>query len=305
MWVLMREEVVAEASGTKDIPDLSGLGESELLSIPEENLPAALLPEFEQRREEALQKKQTSDASGFNARLNSQSRDKERNRTDDLQRDELEAYHNEMRDIYEREDALLDELNTEEREDKKRLAQIDSRALKLSDGRLAYVGTNGTYVDQGGQLLRGNDAAEAKAQNQLHPDAATWAERSATEQKIEDEQKMRQDVQNMQAQEKQEDSGNLSADQMANNLRDRGATISRYETEFAERAKAGESQLEATGKTVTDATFGGDDYIAAYGGSGSTLGPAFAAAVNGTNAGDPNAKPVPQPQNTPVQALTR
>jgi hypothetical protein len=95
----MRGEVVAEASGTKDLSDLSGLDESELLSIPEENLPTALLPEFEQRREGALLKKQMSDAGEFNTRLNSQNLTKERGRVDDQQRGELQAYQNEIRDI--------------------------------------------------------------------------------------------------------------------------------------------------------------------------------------------------------------
>ncbi len=73
-----------------------------------------------------LQKKQTVDASDFDARLNSQSHAKEENAVEDEQRYEMEAeaYQAEMRDIYEREDILLKELDAEEQQDQKQLAEL-------------------------------------------------------------------------------------------------------------------------------------------------------------------------------------
>lgn len=298
---------MTEAKGTKNLSDLSGLSESEVLSIPEENLPASLLPEFLQRREEALQKKQTDDASDYDARLISQSRAKDQSRTNDQQRSEMEAeaYQAEMRDIYGRENALLADLNVEEVQDKKRLADIDSRALKLSDGRLAYVGANGTYVDRQGQLLQGKDDTEARAQNQLHPDAATWSERSAAKQQLDDTMRMRQDVLAMEAQQKKEDAGNLSGDQMASSLRDRGATISRYETEFAERSEARQSSMSVTEKTITNATYGGDDYMAAYSKPGDSLMSTFVKAADPSAASGSNPNAQSHTQNVPTPAFTR
>ncbi len=296
---------MAEANGAKNLSDLSGLSESELLSIPEENLPAALLPDILQRREEALHKKQAEEAGGYDARLASQNREKEQSRTEDQQRVEMETYQSEMRDIYQRENALLEELDVEERKDKKRLAEIDSRALKLSGGRLAYVGANGTYVDQNGQVLRGNDEAEAKAQKLLHPDAATWAEHSAAETQLDEAKQMRREIENMRAQEQQEDRNGVSAEQMASNVSTRGAAVSRYETEFAEEFQSKSAAVQETGKSITNSTFGGDDYMAAYGQQGASLVSSFAAAADGSAASGSNPKSKRQPQKAPAPAHTR
>jgi len=296
---------VGTTDGTKDLSDLSGLSEPELLSMPEDNLPASQLPELLQRREDALQKKRALDASGDETRLNSQNRTKEQTETEDEQRYQMEAeaYQAAMRDIYDREDILLKEVDDQEQREQQQLADIDRRALRLSDGRLAYVGTNGAYVDQQGHVLQGKDAADAQAQNRLHPDAATWAERSSAKQQYDATIKLKQEILDAKNRQVEEDGKDLTPEQRQASVSENSATISRYETEFQEQLAM--TSANASGAVATDSTFGGDDYMAAYGGSGSALGPAFAAAANGTNANAAGTKLQAQPQTAPAPAPMR
>ncbi len=58
------------------------------------------------------------------------------------------------------------------------MEQLDSNALRISDGSRAYVGDNGQYHDKDGQVLVGDDHEEAQAAHLENPDATSWKERS-------------------------------------------------------------------------------------------------------------------------------
>ncbi len=90
---------------------------------------------------------------------------------------------------------------------------------------------------------------------------------------------------NIQAQQKREDNEGPSGSQMAANLSTRSAAISRYETDYAEEFQSRSATVQTAGASVTDATFGGDDYMAAYGSSGGNLTSAFGAAADPANKG--------------------
>jgi hypothetical protein len=62
-------------------------------------------------------------------------------------------------------------IDVQEREIEKRQQQIDGRAIRLHDGRRAYVDGDG-YADGQGRELTGADYDEAHRLHQQHPDAA-------------------------------------------------------------------------------------------------------------------------------------
>ena len=84
--------------------------------------------------------------------------------------------------IAEREDELLVEARRE-----------DERAIKLHDGRRAYVDGK-DYRDAEGQKLTGADRAEAEIDHLDHPDATTWQEKHALDEQWKATERLRSKV---------------------------------------------------------------------------------------------------------------
>jgi hypothetical protein len=91
----------------------------------------------------------------------------------------LAEYEREMTEVRTRADRLMERLDEQERETRKRLAEADSRAIVLHDGRRVLVGgRDGEYIDEAdGRKLEGADRQEA--QDLRQPNSETAAEQKA------------------------------------------------------------------------------------------------------------------------------
>jgi hypothetical protein len=90
----------------------------------------------------------------------------EAHRKEAQQRDE---YARQMEQVRERADELLARLDEQERETRQKIAEADSRAIVLADGRRVLVGKNGDYIDEAsGMRLDGNDKTEAAGKRQAN-----------------------------------------------------------------------------------------------------------------------------------------
>src|SRR5262249_3767447 len=116
--------------------NLDDLPDEELLSLPESNIDPAQLDRFRSRRSEILEKKQAEETAPSMAAT---SRGQERARAENRQELEMERYVLALENFRQREDYLIAVIEERHRETLKRLQDIDDRAIKLHDGRRAYV----------------------------------------------------------------------------------------------------------------------------------------------------------------------
>jgi hypothetical protein len=104
-----------------------------------------------------------------------------RKHKDQIEREEYERVLEQAR-IHSEE--LMRHLDAQEREVHKKMAEADSRAIVLRDGRRTLVGRNGEYIDEKtGTKLEGSDAVEA--QSKRRADSETEQERKALEERLE------------------------------------------------------------------------------------------------------------------------
>lgn len=158
--------------------DPTQLSDLEILSLPESNVPAGKLDAFLARRAEVIEKQETGQTAlaldpAHDARQRPDRTIKKQEEQISLQR-----YLVAMQDIRDREDELIEEIEVEHRETLRRLKDIDAHAIKLRDGRRAYVDGD-EFRDRHGILLRGADRREADRLKTKT--SSTWAEESEWE----------------------------------------------------------------------------------------------------------------------------
>ena len=104
-----------------------------------------------------------------------------------------EAKREEEEELHERELTVLAEIA--EREEKLRVEAelLDERAIKLHDGRRAYVDGD-KYRDGDGRELTGADRAQAEVLHLEQPQAATWQEKHQIDEQAQRMEQMRRDI---------------------------------------------------------------------------------------------------------------
>ncbi len=183
-----------------------------------------------------------------------------------LQVKQEEESEHEHRELERREETLLAGLQEREREIFQEAEELDRRAIKLHDGRRAYVDGD-RFRDAEGRELHGADRAAAEQLHLEQPAAATWQEHQAIEQKMKDAERLRHQVEDLKN----------APDSAAEN-----AALTRSEKEFARQTAA---DLKDT-KTLPD--YGSGDIGAAFG-----LSKSFQAATTTPGQETPRGLPAP------------
>lgn len=158
--------------------DPTQLSDLEILSLPESNVPAGKLDAFLARRAEVIEKQETGQtALALDPAHDARQRP---DRTIEKQEEQisLQRYLVAMQGIRDREDELIEEIEAEHRQTLRRLENIDAHAIKLRDGRRAYVDGD-EFRDRYGILLRGADRQEAERLRTKT--SSTWTEQSEWE----------------------------------------------------------------------------------------------------------------------------
>jgi len=210
----------------------------------------------------------------------------EKRRIEEKRRREPLAYEEEMIENEQRTERLLLRIDQEQAKIDERRRQIDDNALRLRDGRRAYIDGD-RYRDGEGRVLTGADEAEAARQHEYHPDASTWADKQEIDRRADENQRLKAKI----LKDRQEAMG---ASATEGNTQAAAQRLDGYEKEFAEKVQAREEAMAAaaTGgnntQSVTD--YGTDDYMNAFADDHQISAvPAFTAAAS-------NVKPA-TPQN--------
>jgi hypothetical protein len=99
------------------------------------------------------------------------------------EQEEREEYERAMEEVRTRSGQLMRRLDEQEREVHKKMAEADSRAIVLGDGRRVLVGRHGEYIDEiAGTKLEGSDTAEAQSKRKANSE--TEEERRALEERL-------------------------------------------------------------------------------------------------------------------------
>lgn len=228
----------------KQDSDIDTMTEAELLVLPESLISAGSLTAYWSLHASALQKenadelaRERSGASLSRRMIGGAEKPDEQAR---LQQEEHE------RDLRRREDALLSTLAVREQQIEKAREEIDSRAIRLADGRRVYVdGDN--FRDGQGRKLEGRDRDEAAGKRQGN--SATWHEREENARKYEEAERRRREIE-----------ANRS-----NSSPERESNLDVYEQEFRADKAAAKKDLE---NGTTDYSAGYDDYLGGPAGSG-------------------------------------
>jgi hypothetical protein len=142
---------------------------------------------------------------------------------------EKEAEQQEV-ELQERESRLIAQINIREDELREEAERQDARAIKLADGRRAYVDGD-KYRDENGRVLAGADRAQAEIDHIDHPDATTWQEHQELAKQWSETEKLKAKVEGLQ-------NGSSGADA--------DKTLSSYEKEFqAQTAKTSQVRSAA------------------------------------------------------------
>jgi hypothetical protein len=119
----------------------------------------------------------------------------ERQRLEEKHRRDQLAVEQQMRVIAERQDRLLQQIEQEQAQVAVRHQEIEDNAMRLRDGRRAYVDGD-RFRDEKGRVLTGADEAEAARQHEYRPDASTWAEKQENERQAEELKTLKQKIVN-------------------------------------------------------------------------------------------------------------
>jgi hypothetical protein len=128
----------------QQLQDLEAMPESELLVLPEANIPAGLLAAIWERTAVIKEKKQEDEAVlrlDTQERRVEQSKERARNEARELA---FEQFQTTMHEVQERSEKLLERLAQREIVAREHLREIDERAIVLKDGRHVYVGRKGS-----------------------------------------------------------------------------------------------------------------------------------------------------------------
>jgi hypothetical protein len=228
--------------------DLDTVPEAELLAVPGEAIPPGRLTAFFTRRAEAAHQHEIDELilelSGDSARhfiIFPGTDPKEKRRREEEERRRAWLAEQEILEYQQRTERLLAQIDGQQRVVEKRRKEIEDNAIRLHDGRCAYVDGD-QYRDEQGRVLEGRDRDEAAEQHRQNPDASTWQDRQKTIDEAEKLERLKQKV-----------------------LKDRGEgtpeekqqRLSGYEQEFQQQIEARAQQAPVD--------YGSADYMAAYG----------------------------------------
>jgi hypothetical protein len=155
-------------------PDQS-LSDAELLAMPAENVsPATLTRAWEQHARHTQEKAQ--EAVETVAVQQHRQADRKEHEQEEERRHErvILEYQETMRAVEQRSDQLLARIDREERRIEERRREIETRAIRLHDGRRVYVDGE-EFRDGEGRALSGSDRTEAA--QKAKPDSAQWADK--------------------------------------------------------------------------------------------------------------------------------
>jgi hypothetical protein len=179
----------------------------------------------------------------------------EKRRIEEKRRREQLAYEEEMIENEQRTERLLLRIDEEQAKIDERRREIENNALRLRDGRRAYIDGD-RYRDGAGRVLTGADEAEAARQHDYHPDASTWADKQEIDRRADENQKLKDKIL------KDREEGQGTSEQAAQRL-------DGYEKEFAEKVQARQEAMDVAAiggnntQPVTD--YGTTDYMNAFG----------------------------------------
>jgi hypothetical protein len=250
--------------------DIESMTPDELLSIPDSNLPAGALTAIwtrragiiEERNAEELARELNPDYTG--PRLLTRAPTTEAERLAREHEESLRLYTETMDQVRAQSSELLDRIDHQQRLDRKRLKEIEDKAIHLHDGRIAYVGQNGTYLDGQGRQLQGADAQEADDRHSQNPNASTWEQKERMQRQYDEEQQLREKVQRLHDEAKGDDGEALSDKERTAKAKNAQDQLSGFEKEFDRQSETRSATLSSQGE-VSDHTYGGADYMAAYG----------------------------------------
>jgi hypothetical protein len=160
----------------------------------------------------------------------------------------------ELREYEDRREYLLARITQEQQYIEQRCRQIDEGAIRLDDGRRAYVDGD-RYRDAQGTILKGRDHDEAEGRHRDRPQASTWKDKQEIEARARDEQALKDKV--------ERDGEGTTAEKQQR--------LTLYEKEFAEKIDA------RTKEPRVD--YGNADYMSAADDRKISSAPAFAAAA--------------------------
>lgn len=155
--------------------DPAQMSDEEILTLPESNVPAAKLGQFLARRTAVLEEKESAQSARDFDLLHDDRKKSDRAAKEREEQLIFQQYLVAMQVFRDREDEMIDAVEAEHRRTLRRLEEIDAHAIKLRDGRRAYVDGN-EFRDQYGVLLRGEDKREAETMKTRT--SSTWAEES-------------------------------------------------------------------------------------------------------------------------------
>jgi hypothetical protein len=162
----------------------SELPDSELLNVPTDNLrPGELVRAFQVKAVETAKKLAAAQPDEVTLMLLAERRE--------------EAKEAEHEELHRREERLLAELDKREQELFERAEGLDTRAIKLDDGRRAYVDGD-KYRDAEGRELKDADRAQAEIHHLDHPNAATWQEKHDLDEQFFAATRMRHQIEELQ-----------------------------------------------------------------------------------------------------------
>jgi hypothetical protein len=167
----------------------------------------------------------------------------EKRRIEEKRRREQLAYEEAMLENEQHTERLLLRIDEEQARIDERRKEIENNALRLRDGRRAYIDGD-RFRDGEGRVLAGADEAEATRQHEYHPDASTWAEKQEIERREKDAQNLKDKIEQDRA------SGQGTPQESAQRL-------DGYEKEFANKVQ------ERAARPVTD--YGSANYMSALG----------------------------------------
>jgi hypothetical protein len=179
---------------------------------------------------------------------------REAKRLEEKHRLEQLRIEQEMREITERQNRLLIQLDEELAEIEERRKEIEDNAIRLQDGRRVYVDGD-RFRDEQGRVITGADEAEAAQQHEYRPDASTWVDKQENERREAEAQKLRRKIL------KEKESGEGTPEQQS-------AQLDANEKAFAEEVHARQSAMNAAQATSRTASaipdYGDGDYMAEY-----------------------------------------
>jgi hypothetical protein len=252
---------------------LQRLSPDELQEIPKGNLVPGMLTQVwsllagqaEQRNAAELALELSPDYTGPRRLTGAGNPTEAKKREEERQRlQSIRFYEDTMHSVRDRTDILLERIDEQQRLTRKKLQDIEENALHLHDGRAAYVGQKGEYLDGQGRQLQGDDKREADTLHRQNPNASTWSQKDEMQRQYDEQQRLREKVQRLNDDAAADDGAALSDKARADKMKDTQGRLSAVEKEFGEHADVRTAALSSQ-KEVTDDTYGGSDYMAAYG----------------------------------------